>query len=146
MEMRNSLAALLLLVSSAIGSDFPDFSGEWMEIRPASGSPMLLQLTQSGSRVQIRLSYREPIPDRAFGVATIENGTATLTMPQGCDARFQWPGYNYDNPGLNTFTMSLRPAEPGQPGPLLVYVQETRWNVPCANNHPIGTERVQKIL
>jgi hypothetical protein len=148
--MRDSAVAALLsllLLSTAVGADVPDFSGLWVETQPAGGPPMRLQLTQSGARVQVRLSYRDSFPDAPFDIATIENGAATWTMPQGCIARFQWPGYNYDHPGVNTFTLSLRqPTEVGQSAPLLVYVQETRWNAPCANNHPIGTERVQKIL
>ena len=146
---RIAVAALLpvLLVSSAMGFDLPDFNGEWVEIQSSGGPPMRLQLTQSGSQVQVRASYREAFPERVFGNAMIENGTATWTLPQSCVARFQWPGFMYDNPGLNTFTLSLRQStEPGQPGPLLVYVQEAHWNVPCANNHPIGTERIEKLL
>lgn len=116
-----------------------------MEAQPESGPPLQLQLTQSGSRVQVRTSFRDYFPDRVFGVATIENGTAIWSEPQSCVARFQWPGYSYENPGVNTFALSLR--QPTEPGPLLlVYVQETHWNVPCANNHPIGIERVQRML
>jgi hypothetical protein len=137
----------LLQLSNAIGSEVPDFSGVWVETQPNSGPPMQLQVTQSGSRVQVRISYGDSFSDRNFGVGTVENGAAIWTIREGCVARFRWPGYNYDNPGLSTFTLSLRhPAEPGEPGPLLVYVQEIHWNVPCASNHRIGTERVQKIL
>jgi hypothetical protein len=142
-------AALLpvLLLSGAVNSDVPDFSGVWVETQPDSGPPLRLQLTQSGSRVQVRISYRDSFPEVVFGIAMIANGTASWTMPQNCVARFRWPGYKYDHPGVNTFTLSLRqPTKPGEPGPLLVYVQETHWSVPCANNHPIGTERTQKIL
>ena len=103
----------------------PDFSGVWVETQPNSGPPLRLQLTQSGSRMQVRISYRDSFPDAVFSVATIENGTAIWTLPQACIARFRWPGYNYDNPGVNTFTLSLRQtSEPGELGPLLVYVQE----------------------
>jgi hypothetical protein len=137
---RIAITALLALFA-APAADLSDFSGIWSVVQPAGGPPFRLQLTQSGSKVQVRLSGRDTFPDAVFGVATIENGVATWTAPQGCEQRFQWPGYNYDNPGTNTFTLSLR-----QPGPSLVYVQETRWNVPCANNHPIGTERVERIL
>jgi len=137
----------LLLLSRAVGSDVPDFSGVWVETQPESGPQLRLQLTQFGSRVQVRMSRRDYFPDRVFGVAAIENGTALWSTPQACVAPFRWPGYNYDNPGVNTYTLSLRqPTEAGEPGPLLVYVQETHWNVPCASNHPIGTERIQKIL
>lgn len=146
---RVAFAALLslFLLSNASGSDISDFLGIWVETQPKSGKPMRMQLTQSGSQVQVRISSRDYFPDHIFGVAAIENGTATWTTPQACVARFRWAGYNYDNPGVNIITLSLRqPTEPGESGPLLVYVQETHWNAPCANNHPIGTERIQKIL
>jgi hypothetical protein len=137
----------VLLLSGAAGSDAPDFSGVWLETQPDSGPPMRLQLVQTGSRVQVRISYRDTFPNFVFGMASIENETASWTDRLACVARFQWPGYNYDDPGVSKFTLSLRqPAEPGQPGPLLVYVQETHVNAPCANNHPIGIERTQKIL
>jgi hypothetical protein len=143
-------AAIILsipLTSSAFGSDVPGFTGVWMELQPKSGPAMRLQVTQLGSRLQVRISYRDFFSDAVFGVATVENGTPVWTSPQGCAARFRRLGYDYDNPGLNTFTLSLhQPAEPGELSPRLVYVQETRWNVPCANNHPIGTERVERIL
>lgn len=143
------VAALLsvLLLSGAAGSDAPDFSGVWVETQPDSGLPMRLQLVQTGSRVQVRISYRDTFLGAVFGIAVIESGTASWTAREECVARFQWSGYNYDDPGVSKFTLSLRqPAEPGQPGPLLVYAQETHWNAPCANNHPIGIERTQKIL
>ncbi len=146
---RVAVATLLSFfsLSGAAGPHVPDFSGVWVETQPNSGSPLRLQLTQSGSRVQVRMSYRDYFPDRIFGVATIKHETAGWSAPQGCDARFRWPGYDYDNPGVSTFTLSLRqPTEPVESGTLLVYVQQTRWNAPCANNHPIGTERTQKIL
>jgi hypothetical protein len=144
-----SVTALLALLvgPGAAGSDLPDFSGVWVETQSRSGPPLRLELTQSGSRVQVRISSRDYFPDAVFGVAAIENGTATWTSPQGCIARFRWPGYNYDNPGATTFTLSLRqPSDPGESGPLLVYSRETHWNVPCAANHPIGTERAETIL
>lgn len=146
---RVAVAATLLLLSlaTAFGSDVPDLSGVWVERHPTGGSPLRLQVTQSGSRVQVRISGRDYFPDHVFGVGTIENGTASWTSPQGCIARFRWAGYNYDNPGVNTFTLSLRqPTEPGESGPQLVFVVNTHWNVPCANNHPVDTERTQKIL
>jgi hypothetical protein len=97
--------------------------------------------------VQVRSSYRDYFPGRIFGVATLENGTAAWTLPQTCVAKFRWPGYDYDSPGVNTFTLSFRNSTDSRGSePLLIYMQETRWNVPCANNHRIGTERVQRIL
>ncbi len=138
---------LVLLLPAAFGSDLPAYSGVWVETQPESGPPLRLQLTQSGSRVQVRMSFRDYFPDLVSGVATIENGTASWSTPQGCVARFQRPGYNYDNPGVTTVALSFRQlSASGEPGPLLVYVQETHWNVPCANNHPVGTERIQRIL
>jgi hypothetical protein len=124
----------------------PSFSGLWVELRPDSGPPMRLKLTQAGSQVQVRLSYRDSFPDRVFRVATIENDRATWTGPQSCVAQFRSPGYNYDNPGANTFTLSLgKPIDGGQTEPLLLYIQDVQWNAPCGG-HPIGTERIRKIL
>jgi hypothetical protein len=146
---RAAVAALLSLLppSGALASDAPDFSGVWVEISPKSGPPLRIQLTQSGSRVQVRLSGRDNFPDRVLGVATIEDGTAVWRATQACVEQFQWPGYNYDKPGVNTFTLALRqPTQLDEPGPLLVFVVETHWKVPCASNHPIGTERTQRIL
>ncbi len=145
---RIAVLTSLLVVPAAVASDVPDFSGVWVETQPESGPPMRLQVTQSGSRLQVRISFRDDyFPDAVFRTATIENGAASWTIPQGCIARFRWLGYNYDNPGLTTFTLSLRePAESGESGPLLVYVQKIHWDVPCASNHPIGTEQVQRIL
>ena len=108
---------------------------------------MRLQLTPASPRLQIRVSYSGSFSVAPSATATIQNGIASWTLRQGCVARFQWPGYKYDNPGVDTVTLSLRQSEdPGQAGPELVYVQETHWNVPCASNHPIGTERTVKIL
>jgi hypothetical protein len=119
----------LLLIRGASGSDVPDFAGVWVEIKPASGPPARLKVTQSGSRLQIWLSYFEGFPDPPWGVAQIEKGSAIFARPQACNPPFRWDGYNYDNPGLNTFTLSLRqPTGPGDLSPLLVYLQE-----------PIGT-------
>jgi hypothetical protein len=136
----------LVLLFSASSSEMPDFSGVWVETHSVSGPPLRLQLVQSDSKVQIRTSRNGAFSDPVFGVGTIENGSATWTSRQGCIARFQWPGYDYGNPGINTFTLSLRDPEPGQPGPLLVFLTETHWNAPCASNHPIGIERVERTL
>lgn len=97
--------------------------------------------------MQVRLSYRDTFPDAPFGNAMIENETAVWTAPQGCIGRFRWNGYDYQNPGLNTFKLSLRsPNGRTETSPLLVYVQESRWDAPCAANHPIGIERIEKLL
>ncbi len=122
----------------------PAFSGVWAEMRPASGPPMRIKLSQNGSQVMVWSSYSDSFPDRVFGTATIKNGVATWSAPQGCVERFRSPGYNYDNPGTNTFALSFLQAA-GQPGPVLVYTQVTQWNVPCGG-HPIGTEGIQKLL
>ena len=135
------LSLLAVLIASA--SDSPDFSGVWVETQPDSSRPLRLQLTQSGSQVQVRISRGDSFPEKIFATATLQNGTAVWTLPQSCIARFRWAGYNYDHPGTSTFTLSL---QAGESGLQLVYVEETRWNAPCANNHPVGTERVQKIL
>jgi hypothetical protein len=125
----------------------PDFSGVWLETQPESGPPVQLQLVQYGSRVQVRISYRDYFSDKISAQATLENGTASWSLRQSCVGQFRWPGYNYDNPGASMVTLSLRHSiDPGVSEPLLVYTQETRWDVPCANNHPIGVERVQKLL
>jgi hypothetical protein len=122
------------------------FSGLWVELRPDNGPPMRLKVTQAGSQVQVRLSYRDTFPDRVFGVATIENDRATWTGPMSCAVQFRSPGYNYDNPGVDTVTLSLgKPIDGGQPGPSLLYIQDLQWNAPCGG-HPIGTERIRKIL
>jgi hypothetical protein len=137
----------LLLLSLAAGAETSAFSGVWVETQPDHGAPLRLELTQSGTRLQVRSSFRDYFRDKIVDVATLENGTAVWSVPQACVARFRWPGYNYDNPGVNTYTLSLRnSSDSGGSETVLVYVQETRWNVPCANNHPIGTERVQRIL
>jgi hypothetical protein len=122
----------------------PVFSGVWTETRPAKGRPMRIKLSQDGAQVMVWLSYSDSFSGRVFGAATVRNGVATWAAPQGCVERFQSPGYNYDNPGLNTFTLSFLAAN-GQLRPVLVYTQVTLWNVPCGN-HRIGTEGVQKVL
>jgi hypothetical protein len=141
--------ALVLLLSlfSVFGAD-PDFNGVWVETHPESGPPMRLQLIQNGTQVQVRMSYRDHFSaDHVDGVANVENGVGMWSEPIGCSPRYQHPGFDYRNPGVNTTALSLADStDPGEPGPLLVYTQEIRWNAPCANNHPIGTERLRKIL
>ncbi len=81
--------------------------------------------------MQVWLSYTGSFSDRVFGVASIDNDQVTWTAPQGCSARFRFPDYNYDNPGWNRFTLYLsQSTEPGGPGPLLFFAQETHWNAP----------------
>jgi hypothetical protein len=115
---RIAVAALLpvVLLSATISSDVPDFSGVWVEIQPDSAPLLRLQLIQSGLKVQIRASRRDTFSDSVFGVGTIENGIVTWSGREGCVERFQWSGYNYDNPGVDMYSLSLRSAT----GPLLV--------------------------
>jgi hypothetical protein len=155
---QNAIAALLvfavlsdtpaLLAQQRISSEpqSPSFSGIWVELRPASGPAMRLRLTQTRSQVQVRLSYRDSFPDRVFGVATLEDDRATWTAPMSCAVQFRSLGYNYDNPGIDTVALSLgKPIVVGDLRPSLLYIQEFQWNAPCGG-HPIGTERIQKIL
>lgn len=120
------------------------FSGVWAETQPTSGPPMRMKFVQNGSQLAVWLSYSDSFPDQAFATATIKDGMATWAEPQGCVERFQSSGYNYDKPGMNTFALSFLQAD-GQPGPVLVYTQVTKWNVPCGG-HPMGTEGLQKLL
>jgi hypothetical protein len=107
---------------------------------------MRLKLSQTGSQVQVWVTYRDSFSDRVSAIGALENDTVTWTGPQGCVARFRSPGYDYSNPGQYTVTLSLRhPADGAQPGPVLLYTQDTQWNAPCGG-HPIGTERLQRVL
>jgi hypothetical protein len=45
---------------------------------------------------------------------------------------FQHAGYDYKNPGVNIFTISLQ-------GSTLIYEQVTRWTSPC-DGHAVGDE------
>jgi hypothetical protein len=123
-----------------------NYSGLWLEIRPVSGPPMNLKLTQNGSQVTVQLSYNGTFGDDVFGIATINNDRATWTVPQPCAPQFRTAGYNYDNPGINLCSIALRQGfKDGQPARMLVYEQDVRWNVPCGGN-PIGTQRIRKTL
>ncbi len=145
-RFQNAMALLAFaLLSETLGSATPNFSGLWVEVRPASGPPMRLKLTQAGSRVQVYLSYRDSFSAAVVDEAIIEDDRAVWTMRQSCVVQFRSPGYNYDNPGKNTFTLSLGQSIDGQPGPVLYYIQETQWNAPCGG-HPIGIERIRKVL
>jgi hypothetical protein len=105
---------------------------------------MRIKLIQNGSQVTVWLSYYDSFSDRSIATASIRNGVASWAAPQGCVERFQSAGYNYDNPGMNTFALSFLPVA-GQPTPVLVYTQVTLWNAPCGG-HRIGTEGLQKLL
>jgi hypothetical protein len=97
---------------------------------------MWLKLQQNGAEVTVQISYTGSFSGAAFGRAVVSNGAATWTLRQSCAPRFQPPGYNYDNPGSNTFTLRLD-------GSILLYEQVTRWTAPC-DGHPIGAETASK--
>jgi hypothetical protein len=122
------------------------FAGVWMETRPQSGPPMRLKLTENGSQLEVRMSYTGTFGDQVFGVATIYNNMATWSSPQGCAPRFRTAGYDYSNPGVNTFTLVLkRSMDSGIPTWVLHYKQTVQWNAPCGG-HPVGTELIRKVL
>jgi hypothetical protein len=139
------LACCTLAVSARQAA--PDFSGVWMETNPQSGPPMRLKLNQNGSQLEVRMSYTGTFGDQPFGVATIyNNNTATWSAPQGCAPRFRTAGYDYSNPGVNTFTLVLRRSmNSGIPTWVIRYSQDVVWNAPCGG-HPVGTERIRKML
>ena len=120
-----------------------EFSGVWAETKPLNGPPMRIRFAQNGSKLTVWLSYSDSFAD-PFTTATIQNGVATWASRQGCAARFQSPGYQYDRPGINIFAVSFLQAD-GQPRPVLVYTQVTKWDVPCGG-HPIGSAGIQKLL
>jgi hypothetical protein len=145
-RFRSAMALLAFaLLSETLGSATPNFSGLWVEVRPASGPFMRLRLTQAGSRVRVQASYRDSFSAGVFGDATIEDDRAIWTIPQSYVVQFRSPGYNYDDPGKNIFTLSLGQPIDGQLGPALYYIQETQWNARCGG-HPIGIERIRKVL
>ncbi len=136
----------------------PNFSGLWVEItpsaagiaagaKPLTGPPMRLTLTQHGSQVEVRMSYTATSSGDVFGVATIQHESARWTGPESCAQEYRKPGYNYDNPGSDVFTLGLEhPIDGGGSARQeLLYTQTTTWNVPC-DGHPIGTEQITKIL
>lgn len=122
------------------------FAGTWVQTDAPKGTPpMRLDLTPNGSQLTLRLSYSEAkgtvvgnASVQGSGTTLVQGSVATLTIPQGCAQQFQKPGYSYDNPGSNVFTLTLK-------GSTLLFQHETRWTAPCAN-HPIGTERVEATL
>ena len=119
-----------------------EFGGLWLEEHPQSGAPLRLRLIQNDNQVAVHLSYTDSFSNDVFGTATIRGNVASWSMPQSCALQFQSPGYNYDNPGTNFFSMTIR-NEDGRR--MLIYTQTTRWNAPCGGN-PIGTQRLQKAL
>jgi hypothetical protein len=120
------------------------FSGDWTETKQAaSGPPMRLRLSQSGTQLTVWQTYTDTFSD-PVATATITNGVATWAKRQSCAERFQSLGFDYSNAGRNTYSLSFVQAE-GQPRPVLVYTQVTEWNAPCGG-HKIGTEGQQKLL
>ena len=99
---------------------------------------MRLKVVQSGAQIACYISYTQVFRDRPDHQATISQGRATASMPARRDPRFQHPGYNYDNPGVNIVNFSLR-------GSILVFDIDTKWTSPCARN-PVGTEQVIRGL
>ncbi len=78
------------------------------------------------------ITYTQAFGSAPFLEATISEGRARTSIPQGCATKFQHARYDYNNPGVNIFTVSLR-------GATLVYEQDTKWTSPC-DGHPIGVE------
>jgi hypothetical protein len=113
------------------------FDGIWVQT-DAEGDqpPMRLDLRQNGSQIKVQLSSTDVFGN--IGHATVQNGVATWSLRQGCAERFQKPGFSYDNPGMNIFTLTLRDSR-------LLYEKETRWTVPC-DGHSIGTEKISATL
>ncbi|MGO9516904.1 MAG: adenylate/guanylate cyclase domain-containing protein [Candidatus Korobacteraceae bacterium] len=115
------------------GAPIPNFDGTWAEISPKDPAhPFRLKVGQNGARISLYISYTQSFNSVPFLEATISQGRATTSLPQGCAPKFQKDGYDYHNPGVNIFTVSLR-------GSTLVYEQETKWTSPC-DGHPIGVE------
>jgi hypothetical protein len=134
-----------------------NFSGLWVEIvptpaaikagaRPLNGPPVRLTLTQQGAQLEIRLSYNPKSAGTVFGIATIQGETATWRGEETCGPGNQKPGFNYDHPGFDVFTLALmHPIDGGPSAPQLMYTQGTTWNVPC-DGVPAGTQTVSKVL
>jgi thiol-disulfide isomerase/thioredoxin len=120
------------------GAPIPDFRGTWVEEDPLdSAHPMRLRIAQSKSIITVYISYTQKFAGAGY-TAAVGQGQATWEEHQGCAERFWLPGYNYDNPGFNTFRLSLQ-------GTTLKYEQETHWLVPC-DGHPAGVETVTREL
>ena len=133
----------LLLGSAALSSaSAQEFGGRWLEEHPQSGPPMRLRLIPNDNQVAVHLSYTDTFSDDIFGTAIIRGNLASWSAPQSCAPQFQSPGYNYNNPGANFFSMTIRNDDGRR---MLIYTQITRWNAPCGGN-PIGTQRIQKTL
>ena len=151
---RNTAAALKALEATAtvtatatsgmepavsLAASIPNFAGIWKKINPKDAAhPMRLKVVQSGDQIACYITHTEVFDNRPFLQAIISQGKATTSHPQGCPPKFRKPGYNYDNPGVDIFSINLR-------GSTLVYEQESKWTSPC-DGHPIGTEqRITKL-
>ena len=129
--------AQLVEVGSSAGTSansVPNFAGIWAEINPEDPAhPLRLRVVQSGAQIACYTSYTQVFGNGADLEATISQGRATTAMPQGCSPKFQKAGYNYDKPGIDIRSISLR-------GSILVYEQDTKWTSPC-DGHSIGVEQ-----
>jgi hypothetical protein len=102
----------------------PNFAGNWIEINPANGNQLRLQITQNGTGLNVD-----------GNIMTVVNGVAAQTHPQSCAPRFRTPGYDYNGPNLagpNTLKLSIS-------GAILIYEVIVDWLVPCGGHSP-GTE------
>jgi len=125
--------------SASLGQEFTGIWEEGLPLAPQDrGHPTWLKLLQNGSELTIWISYTGSFTGPAFGHALVNGSQATWTLPQSCAQRFQHRGYDYDNPGSNTFTLRLD-------GSILWYEAQTRWTSPC-DGHSVGTETVRKRL
>ena len=70
--------------------------------------------------VTVQISYTGSFGEGLDGKAVASGFEAVFTRPQGCAKQFQHPGYNYDHPGWNTFSMRLD-------GSILLYEARTTW-------------------
>jgi hypothetical protein len=143
----NQLVDLMIAEREALSSPGPasprpQFAGIWKEIPPLAPSsgerPMWLKLQQDGPMVTVQISYTGSFGERLDGKAIANDFEAVFTRPQGCAKRFQHPGYTYDHPGSNTFSMRLD-------GPILLYETRSTWTSPC-DGHRIGSETETKRL
>jgi hypothetical protein len=115
----------------------PNFAGTWVQTVPRSGPAMHMEIMQNGSQLTVYISYTEG-SSQPFGQASMQGDNAVWALPQGCSPEYQKPGYDYTQPGMNTFTLELN-------GSVLIYTQQTKWTSPC-DGHSIGTETINKNL
>ena len=113
-----------------------NFAGTWLQT-DQTNPLMRLRITQNGTQLTVWLSYTDNF-GQPFGQARIKGRYGTWSEAQRCAPQFRKPGYNYDNPGMNFFTLELQ-------GSVLTYTQVTDWTSPC-DGHPVGTEQIVKHL